>query len=95
MERAATGVAADGGTAAGGITGIVIAAGQSPGQLETADQEKAALEERFPGWRVWYVHRVVGHTVWCARRGPVLLNEDSPEHLAEAIEQADAEAATP
>ena len=66
---------------------------QAAGQPETLGEALAALRERFPDWRFWYVLRVIGHTVWCARRGPVLLNEDSPEWLAEAIEEADAEAA--
>jgi hypothetical protein len=74
--------------------GTAAAGEQGPGQPETSDEEIARLEVRFPGWKCWYVRRVVGHTVWCARRGPVLLNEDSPGHLAEAIEQAGAEAAT-
>lgn len=78
MARAATGVAAG---------------GQAAGPVETtADEELARLREWFPDWHVWYVLRVVGHTVWCARCGTVLLNEDSPGHLAEAIGQAEAKA---
>jgi hypothetical protein len=70
------------------------AGGQAPGKVETtADEDIATLEEWFPGWRFWYVRRVFGHTVWCARRGPVLLNEDSPWTLAEAIVRAGAKAA--
>lgn len=73
-------------------TGRLVQA--SAGQPETNDEEIAALEKRFPDWRFWYVRRYIGNTVWCARRGPVLLNEDSPETLADAVIAADAEAAT-
>jgi hypothetical protein len=39
---------------------------------------------------VWTVNRVVGGTLWCAKRwdwqpGQPVLNEDSVEHLAEAL----------
>lgn len=56
--------------------------------LQELDTTKADLETRFPGWNIWYVpHSVDKDVTWCARPWP-LLNEDSPEHLAEAIEQA-------
>ena len=74
------------------VAGRDAAEGQAPKRkLTTADEEKSRLEEWFPGWRVWYVHRVVDHTVWCARRGTVLLNEDSPEALIAAIKRAEGE----
>jgi hypothetical protein len=89
MQRAATGVVAGGQTA----RQIETAADQAPGQPESRDQVLAALQERFPGWRVWYVLCYVGPTAWCARHGSVHLKKDSPEWLAGAIEEADAEAA--
>jgi len=39
--------------------------------------------------QIWTVHRVVGGTVWCARRRDdhkKVLNTDSAEHLAEYLE---------
>jgi hypothetical protein len=59
------------------------------------EQIVARLEADWPDWQVWVVHRVVGGSVWCARRwdwqpGQPVLNEDSAEHLAEALaEQAE------
>lgn len=59
------------------------------------DQIVSKLERDWPSWQVWVVPRVVGGPVWCARRwdwqpGGVVLNEDSAEHLAEALaEQAE------
>jgi hypothetical protein len=51
------------------------------------------LEQEWPDWQCWVVHRAVGSPVWCARRwddtGQVL-NEDSPERLAEGIRRAEA-----
>jgi len=56
--------------------------------LNELDAIKRDLEARFPGWQIWYVpHATVRAVTWCARPWP-LLNEDSPEHLAEAIERA-------
>ena len=62
------------------------------------DRVKHELEARFPGWHVWYVRRHIGLDVWCARPRPPaddpdrlmapLLNEESPEDLAEAIRGA-------
>jgi hypothetical protein len=49
------------------------------------DGERDQLQEKHPGWRVWYVPHVGGIT-WCAQRLPTL-NEDSPEHLSEAIDE--------
>jgi hypothetical protein len=53
------------------------------------DEIKRRIEESHPGWQVWYSPRLNRTVVWCARPNP-LLNEASPEQLAEAIEQADA-----
>jgi hypothetical protein len=56
--------------------------------LNALDRIQAELQERYPGWQIWYVPHINRTVTWCARPWP-LLNEDSPEHLAEAIEQAD------
>jgi hypothetical protein len=59
-----------------------------------ADPGLAPLREAHPAWEIWVVNRVVGGPLWCAKRqdwqpGDVVLNEDSAEHLAEALaEQA-------
>jgi hypothetical protein len=47
--------------------------------MHELDRIKADLEQRFPGWQVWWV-RAPGSTVWCARRVPQLQAE-SPEEL--------------
>ena len=53
--------------------------------LTELDELKRELEERHPGWQVWFVPHSLNRTVtWCARPNP-LLNEDSPAHLSEAI----------
>jgi len=54
-----------------------------------AEQDRvAALELDWPRWRIWVVSRVVGGTVWCARRwdgtGDVL-NAGSADELAEYL----------
>jgi hypothetical protein len=62
--------------------------------ISHADTELARLREAHPDWEIWVVNRVVGGPLWCAKRqdwqpGGVILNEDSAEHLAEALaEQA-------
>lgn len=59
-----------------------------PSYLQELDRIKADLESRYPGWQVWYVpHSVDRGVTWCARPHPTI-NVDSPEHLAEAIEEA-------
>ena len=53
------------------------------------DETIAELEREWPAWQFWVVRRVVGGPVWCARRHDnhrLVLNADSPEHLAEALE---------
>ena len=56
------------------------------------DDAVAHLERDWPNWQIWYVRRLYGGPVWCARRHedrdavPArVLNADSPEHLAEAL----------
>ncbi len=49
----------------------------------------AQLQADWPRLQIWTVHRVVGGTVWCARRRDEhkkVLNTDSAEHLAEYLE---------
>jgi hypothetical protein len=59
---------------------------------DTIRQAVARLEREHPEWQVWTVHHAEGRQryTWCARRwdgtGRVL-NEDSAEALAAAIEQ--------
>jgi hypothetical protein len=55
--------------------------------LDELDARKAELQARFPGWQVWYVPGHNRTVTWCARPYP-LLNEATPEDLAEAIGQA-------
>src|SRR5258707_9116435 len=53
------------------------------------DDTIAQLEHDWPSWFIWIVPRMVGYDVWCARRRDdptVVLNADTPEHLAEALE---------
>jgi hypothetical protein len=55
------------------------------------DRQLACLREAYPGWECWYVRCYPNHLAWCAR--PVgaptaTINADSPEHLAEEIEEA-------
>jgi hypothetical protein len=58
--------------------------------LEELDERKRQLEEKHPGWHVWYVpHHADRAVTWCAQQIPTL-NEDSPEALSEAIERAEA-----
>jgi hypothetical protein len=57
--------------------------------LTEMDRIKDELEERHPGWQVWYSPRTDRTVVWCARPNP-LLNEASPEDLSAAITQAEA-----
>jgi hypothetical protein len=58
--------------------------------LHQFDAELDRLKAAYPGWNIWYVPRVIGHTVWCAQPLP-LINTDSPEHLAQEIEDANAD----
>jgi hypothetical protein len=57
--------------------------------LDELDERKRQLEQRHPGWHVWYVPHLDRSVTWCGRANP-LLNEDSPEALSAAIEQAEA-----
>jgi len=59
------------------------------------DATIAELERDWTNWQIWIVHKVIGGPVWCARRyedrdavPARVLNTDSPEHLAEALEEA-------
>ena len=61
------------------------------GFLSDQDKIKRDLEERFPGWHIWYVPSTHERTAWCAQPWP-LINTRSPEHLAAEIIQAHTEA---
>src|SRR5258708_39321654 len=53
------------------------------------DDTIAQLEHGWPSWFISIVPRMVGYDVWCARRRDdptVVLNADTPEHLAEVLE---------
>jgi hypothetical protein len=55
---------------------------------QPSDAIVAELERRWPKWQVWYVPRVVGGIVWCARRCDDerhVLNAGSPK-LTEYLE---------
>lgn len=60
--------------------------------LQELDRIKAELEERFPGWQIWFVPNTDRTVTWCARPWP-LLNSTSPEHLVAEIAQAHSESA--
>jgi hypothetical protein len=53
------------------------------------DALKAGLEREHPGWRIWYVPGM-SRITWCAQPTPTL-NEDSPEDLAKAIGETEAD----
>ena len=49
----------------------------------------ARLEEDWPRWQIWVVHKAVGGTTWCARRWDDekhVLNAGSPDELVERLE---------
>jgi len=62
--------------------------------LNELDRIKHELEERHPGWHIWFVPHLNRTVMWCGQRNPVL-NEDSPEALSAAIEQVEASRETP
>jgi hypothetical protein len=53
------------------------------------DEIVAKLEADWPNWQIWVVRRVVGGTLWCARRWDDekrALNADRPDELVEQLE---------
>ncbi len=58
--------------------------------LTDLDKQLAELQERHPGWRIWFVPHLGGQVVWCGQREP-LLNTDSAEHLSAAIRDVEAD----
>ena len=59
------------------------------------DDALARLQADWPNWEVWIVRKVIGVPTWCARRRDdhkKVLNADSPEHLAEYLEDQVSEA---
>jgi hypothetical protein len=64
-------------------------------QATWADEQLGLLSERFPGWDIWYVRCYPNLLAWCARpKGAPIstIGADTPEHLAEYILEAIAEA---
>ena len=59
--------------------------------LAALDKIRHELEERLPGWRIWYVPRSTGAVTWCAHPWPVI-NAQTPEQLLAEVAQAHAEA---
>ena len=53
------------------------------------DEMLARLKADWPHWQIWTILRVVGGTMWCARRwdgtGPIL-NADTADELAQFLE---------
>ena len=56
--------------------------------LDTLDELKRRLSERYPRWQIWFVPRTGRPAVWCARPLP-RLEAESAEELGEAIAQAE------
>jgi hypothetical protein len=53
------------------------------------DEVLARLRADWPQWQIWTVLRVVGGTLWCARRwdgSGRVLNTDSADELAGRLE---------
>ncbi len=57
--------------------------------LDTLDELKRQLAERYPRWKIWFVPRTGRPAAWCAHPLPQL-EADSAEQLSEAIAQAEA-----
>jgi hypothetical protein len=61
----------------------------------TTDEIVKATERAWPAWQCWAVTHAVGRRItWCARRwtwkpGDIVLNADTPAHLAEYIAEAE------
>ncbi|HTV98901.1 MAG TPA: hypothetical protein VMF87_01270 [Streptosporangiaceae bacterium] len=51
------------------------------------DDLRDQLQDKHPGWRVWYVPQAAGIT-WCAQPTPTL-NEASPDDLSKAIRETE------
>jgi hypothetical protein len=52
------------------------------------------LESKHPGWQIWAVYRVVGGTLYCARRWDGTghsLSGNTPQELSEYIAEAEAD----
>jgi hypothetical protein len=70
-----------------------MVAGQPGAAVQDTHQQAVSdLAARFPAWQVWTVHHAEGRQrfTWCAKRRDgtgAVLNEDSAESLAAAIER--------
>jgi hypothetical protein len=51
-------------------------------------ERRRELEQRFPGWEIWYVPREPDGATWRARPR-MLIDANDPEDLAAAIRAAD------
>ena len=61
--------------------------------MSWADQTLATLRPNYPQWDLWYVPKVYGSPVWCARpKGTptATINTDSPESLIIQIAEQEA-----
>lgn len=58
--------------------------------FKSLDQKVEELKAKHPGWRVWFVPKAHSGVTWCAVREPTI-NTDSPEHLSQEIELAEAD----
>ena len=57
------------------------------GNFRALDRARDSLKAQYPGWNIWWVPGQGRSTTWCAQPLP-LINQHSPEDLAEAIERA-------
>lgn len=60
--------------------------------IDYATRVTAELSADWPRWQIWYVHRVYGGTIYCARRwdwkpGDPVLNARTPEELTGYLEE--------
>jgi hypothetical protein len=53
------------------------------------DEQKADLEARFPGWRIWFVVHATGGETWCAQRKPALTEASSSDLVKGMLEVED------
>jgi hypothetical protein len=63
-------------------------------------QQQAQIQAKYTDWEIWYVPLTFGGIRWCARRrGETdltrVLHAWRPDHLAEYIEDAQAETEAP
>ncbi len=57
---------------------------------EQLQQRIMELEDQFPAWQVWIVHRYIGGDQWCAKHRTVekvWRYADKPEDLADDLQE--------